>query len=181
MLTIYLFCLGLGGVLLATTFFGGDHDAPDDFGDFGHGHWQELFSLRNLTYFLFVFGAVGSLLSWYRGGRPGIFDLVLASATGLLVATIVHFTFRYIRDTDTADVSSDTKLLGRAALVTLPVGANGPGKIELSYGGQRVELLARLFERKDGTPDEIANGTEVVIVEMVAGTALVSRTSTEAN
>jgi hypothetical protein len=53
----------------------------------------------------------------------------------------------------------------------------GIGKIELSFGGQRVELLARPFDGEPGAVQPIENGSEVVIVEMSAGTALVSRAS----
>jgi hypothetical protein len=173
MLALYLFSLGIGGVLLVTTFFG-DSDAPDDI---GHGEWQQLFSLRNLTYFLFVFGAIGSLLAWTRGGRTNLFDALLAGGAATFVAALVHYVFRYLRRTDDAEVPSDVALLGRPAMVTLPVTRNAIGKIELTFGGQRVELLARPYGSED--VGDIGNGTEVVIVEMVAGTALVSRTSPE--
>ena len=181
MLALYLFSLGLGGVLLAASLFG-DHDSPD--GDLGGGHagytdWQQIFSLRNFTYFLFVFGAVGSLLAWSRGGRSGVFDVVLAASTGAAVAAMVQYVFSWLRRTDSSEVASDAALVGQAARVTLPVSAGGIGKIELTFGGQRVELLARPFGSEQGSTTEIGNGAEVVIVEMVAGMAMVSRASTE--
>jgi hypothetical protein len=174
MLGLYLFALGLGGVLLAATFFG-DSDAPDDAADAG---WQNIFSLRNLTYFLFVFGAVGSLLTWARGGA-GIDVLAISAVTALVVAAGVHWVFGYLRRTEAGEMPSDAALVGQAARVTLPVSRGDVGKIELTFGGQRVELLARPFRDDDAAGAAIANGTEVVIVEMAAGMALVSRTSPE--
>jgi hypothetical protein len=173
MIALYLFCLGLGGVLLAASFFA-EAEGPDDFSDVG---WQQLFSLRNLTYFLFVFGAVGSGLALIRGGNPGLSGLLLSSGAGLAVAAVVHRVFGYLRRTDSSEVASDRALVGQLARVTLPVGPEGIGKIELSFGGQRVELLARPFGAEPEDLQPIANGSEVVIVEMSAGTAMVSRAS----
>jgi hypothetical protein len=171
---VYLFCLGIGGVLLAASFFA-DAEGVDDLGDSG---WQALFSLRNFTYFLFVFGAIGSLMSLLRGGTTGVSELILAGGTALAVSGATHYVFRYLRRTDTAEVASDQALIGQPAWVTLPVGNDAVGKIELSFGGQRVELLARPFG-SDADAAPIANGSQVVIVEMVAGTALVSPASLE--
>jgi hypothetical protein len=93
------------------------------------------------------------------------------------VSAVVHRVFGYLRRTDSSEVASDRSLVGQLARVTLPVGPGGIGKIELSYGGQRVELLARPFESEPGEFQPIENGSEVVIVDMSAGTALVSRAS----
>jgi hypothetical protein len=172
---LYLFCLGLGGVLLVTSLFA-DAEGPDDFGDVG---WQQLFSLRNVTYFLFVLGAAGWLLSWLRGGSGSLGTFVMAFGAASAMATLVHYVFQYIHRTDSSEVQSDNALVGRSARVMVPVGSAGVGKIELSFGGQRVELLARPFGQDASTALEIGNGSEVVIVEMVAGTALVSRANTE--
>jgi hypothetical protein len=172
MLGLYLFALGLGGVLLAATFFA-DADGHDHL---GHSDWHQLFSMRNITYFLFVFGAIGSLLAWARGGRTTLLDGVAATTTAALVSALVNYVFGWVRKTDDSEVPSDVALVGRPAMVTLPIGREAIGKVELTFGGQRVELLARPYGSEE--PEIIGNGTEVVIVEMVAGTALVSRTST---
>ena len=173
MIALYLFCLGLGGVLLAASFFA-DAEGPDDFSDAG---WQQLFSLRNLTYFLFVFGAVGSALALVREGNPGLSGLLVSAGAAFGVAAVVHRVFAYLRRTDSSEVASDRALVGQLARVTLPVGPDGIGKVELTFGGQRVELLARPFGAEPGELQPIENGCEVVIVEMSAGTALVSRAS----
>lgn len=173
MIALYLFCLGLGGVLLAASFFA-EAEGPDGFSDAG---WQQLFSLRNLTYFLFVFGAVGAALTLAIDGKPGLSVLLFSSGSGLAVAGVVHRVFRYLRRTDSSEVASDRSLVGQLARVTLPVGPGGIGKIELSFGGQRVELLARPFDAGPEEVQPIENGSEVVIVDMTAGTALVSRAS----
>jgi hypothetical protein len=171
MIGIYLFCLGLGGVLLAASLFsdGNGHDHGLDTG------WHQFFSLRNLTYFLFVFGAIGSAAALLRDGNPGLLTHLIAAGSGLAVAAGVSQVFRYLRRTDTSEVPSDRSLVGQAAQVTLPVGIGGVGKVELLFGGQRIELLARPFD-PDHEPG-IETGSSVVIVEMNAGTALVSRAS----
>jgi hypothetical protein len=93
------------------------------------------------------------------------------------VSLVVHRVFGYLRRTDSSEVASDRALVGQLARVTLPVGPGGIGKVELTFGGQRVELLARPFGTGSGEPAPIENGSEVVIVDMTAGTALVSRAS----
>ena len=173
MIALYLFCLGLGGVLLAASFFA-EAEGPDDFSDVG---WQQLFSLRNLTYFLFVFGAVGFAIALVRGGNPGLSGLLISAAAAVGVSAVVHRVFRYLRRTDSSEVASDRALVGQLARVTLPVGPGGIGKIELTFGGKRGELLARPFEAGPAELNPIENGSEVVIVDMTAGTALVSRAS----
>ena len=173
MVALYLFCLGIGGVLLAATFFA-HAEGVDGLGDEG---WQQLFSLRNLTYFLFVFGAIGSASAFFRDGKPGLTTFLIAAGSGLLVSGLVHYVFGYLRRTDTAEVAPDSTLVGQAARVTLAVGSAGIGKVELTIGGQRVELLARPFGTERGSAGELENGSEVVIVEMVGGTAFVSRAS----
>jgi hypothetical protein len=183
MLALYLFCLGVGGVLLAASFFsdlgGHDHEIGD-YSDIHGGEWSQIFSLRNLTYFLFVFGAIGSGLALTRGGRTGLLELIIAAGAGLGVSAVVGWVFNYIRRTDSSEVASDSALVGMPARVILPVKDGSVGKIELSYGGQRVELLARPFGNKDdAVADEIVNGSEVVIVEMEAGMARVARANNE--
>jgi hypothetical protein len=173
MVALYLFCLGIGGVLLAASFFA-HAEGVDDLGDAG---WQQLFSLRNLTYFLFVFGAIGSSIAFLRGGKPGITTLLISAGAGLVMAALAHNVFGYVRRTDTSEIAPDSSLVGQAARVTLPVGSAGIGKVELTIGGQRVELLARPFGTERGDAGELENGSEVVIVEMVGGTAFVSRVS----
>ena len=171
MTAVYLFCLGVGGVLLLASFFS-DADAPDDI---GQSSWADFLSFRNLTYFLFVFGAIGSAAALLRDGRVGLTTHLLAAGSGLAVAAGVSQVFRYLRRTDTSEVPSDSSLVGQAAQVTLPVGIGGVGKVELLFGGQRVELLARPFD--PAHEPSIETGSSVVIVEMSAGTALVSRAS----
>ena len=173
MIALYLFCLGVGGVLLAASFFA-EAEGADNFSDAG---WQQLFSLRNLTYFLFVFGAVGSAIALVRDGNPGLSGLLISAAAAIGVSAVVHRVFGYLRRTDSSEVASDRTLVGQLARVTLPVGPGGIGKIELTFGGQRVELLARPFDTGPEELQPIENGSEVVIVDMAAGTALVSRAS----
>ena len=173
MVAVYLFCLGVGGVLLLASFFS-DAETPDDV---GQSSWAEFFSLRSLTYFLFVFGAIGSALSFLRDGGAGLLGLVVAVGLGLAMAGGAGQLFRYLRRTDTAEVRSDRDLVGQAAQVTLTVGIGAVGKVELVFGGQRVELLARPFD--PAHEPAIETGSQVVIVDMDAGIALVSHASLE--
>jgi membrane protein implicated in regulation of membrane protease activity len=175
MIGVYLFALSLGGILLVASFFG-DTDGPDHAGG---GDWHSLFSLRNLTYVLFVFGFIGTALSWLGSGNPGIGTFLISLTAGLGIGAAVSRVFSYLHRTDNSEIASDAELRGRSAQVTLPVSSAGIGKIELMYGGQRVELLARPFGQDGDQAQEIRTGSEVVIVEMAGGLALVSPATTE--
>lgn len=174
MIGVYLFSLSLGGILLLASFFG-DADGPDHMGG---GDWHSLFSLRNLTYVLFVFGLIGTSLTWLLSGA-GVGTFLISLTAGLGMGTVVSRVFSYLHRTDNSEVASDAALRGRSAQVTLPVSSAGIGKIELTYGGQRVELLARPFGQDTADAQEIRTGSEVVIVEMVGGLALVTPATTE--
>src|SRR5688572_26655474 len=99
MASLYLFSLLVGGVLLAVGAFGGAHDhhsgagahhSPDSEGA------GKLLSIRTLTYFLFVFGGVGGALTWGWRDAYSIFVLALALLSGLGIAGLVAYAFRYL-------------------------------------------------------------------------------------
>jgi hypothetical protein len=172
MLSLYLFSLLVGGVLLAAAAFG-SHHAHDSGDDFDHSHDTDgaakLLSLRTLTYFLFVFGGVGGGLSW--AGVNRWLALPLALALGLTVAAGVAFVFRYLSRTDSGERSGEDSFVGLQGRVVLPIGAGGLGKVMVRRGDRMFELVARPLDASaTGTP----NWKAVVVVEMNRGTALVA-------
>ena len=89
MFSLYLFSAIVGGALIAFSLFGSGDGHGHDFGgghaaghDVGHDHNPFKFlSLRTLTYFLFVFGGVGAVLSRTWSGS-GIMAFLLATVLG---------------------------------------------------------------------------------------------------
>jgi hypothetical protein len=170
MFTLYVFAVVVGGGLLAFSFLGGaDGDAHHDV-DHGHPAVQWL-SLRTATYFLFVFGGVGAVLSktWPAGTAPIV--LLLAAVAGLGVGALVSAAFAWLRRTDSGDRAHDEEFVGLTGRVVLPIRSGGVGKVQVQRGGRTIELLARAV-RADVA--ESALWTSVIVVDMDKGTALVT-------
>lgn len=173
MFSLYLFSLVVGGGMLALGVFGQDvDDVGGGHGHVGHDEFQFL-SLRTLTYFLFGFGAVGAALTklWSWAATPLI--LLVATATGLLVGTMVSFAFRYLHRTGSGDRESDDSFIGLTGRITVPISSSGSGmgKVLIERGGRTFELMARPLETAEQSP---AKWKAVIVVEMKRGTAVVA-------
>jgi hypothetical protein len=173
MLSLYLFSLIVGGVLLAAAAFGGGH-GHDHSGAFDHAHHDtdgaaKFLSLRTLTYFLFGFGGVGGGLSW--AGMNRWLALPIALTLGFGVAALVGLTFRYLARTDSGERSGEDSFVGLQGKVVLPIADGGLGKVMVQRGDRTYELVARPL---DASATGIPNWKAVVVVEMNRGTALVA-------
>ena len=168
MFTLYLFAVVVGGGLLAFSLLGdADSDAHHD-----HGHAAvQWLSIRTLTYFLFVFGGVGAVLSrsWPAGAWPIV--LVLAALAGVGVSLTVSAAFAYLRRTDSGARTADDGFVGLTGTVTLPIRAGGLGKVQVARGDRVIELLARSINPDAG---DSALWKAVIVVEMQQGVALVT-------
>jgi hypothetical protein len=169
MITLYWLALVVGGGLALLSLFGDlvHLDMHDVAADVGAWH---ILSLRTATYFLFAFGAAGLLVSASGGG--GQIALLGASVAGGMSAALSAAAFRYLRRSESGGVPADASLVGLPGRVVLPLRDGGTGKIVVSRGGRDIELLARAFDVATGPP--IETWTEVVVVEVAAGTALVT-------
>jgi len=168
MFTLYLFSLVVGGGLLAFSFFGGDGDGDDLH---HHGHATEWLSLRTLTYFLFVFGGVGAVLSKTWSGAAAPLVLLFAALAGLGVGATVSAAFGYLRRTSSGNADADDSFVGLTGSVTLPIRAGGVGKVVVQRGDRTFELLARSIKPD---ADDSALWKAIIVVEMERGTALVT-------
>ena len=155
----------------------GGHDSHGGhFGDAGHhdvhGHEAaKWFSLRTLTYFLFVFGGVGAALTklWPVAAMPLV--LLLSAASGLTVGAVVSFAFNYLRKTDSGVRESDDSFVGLAGTMSLPFSSGGMGKVLVRRGDRSYELIAR---PRDAADRAAPQWKSVIVVEMHRGTALVT-------
>jgi membrane protein implicated in regulation of membrane protease activity len=127
----------------------------------------DLLSIRSLAFFLALFGATGLVLGWLDAN--GVVTLVAALALGAFALWINATLMRYIRTSSVTTELSDRVLEGRPARVVLPVAPNRRGRVSIDVQGQVVYLVARPY--RDGTFDV---GTEVVVVEVDRGAALVA-------
>lgn len=147
MLSLYLFSVLVGGILLAVSAFGSHGHGHDAGGGGDHAHHDhdggnKILSLRTLTYFLFVFGGVGGALSWQWNVSPFVvFPIALLSGVG--IAGLVASTFRYLARTDSGSRDGEESFVGLAGRIVLPIGEAGVGKVLVKRGDRTYELLAR--------------------------------------
>jgi membrane protein implicated in regulation of membrane protease activity len=172
---LYLISLVLGGLLLAASLVGDLLDM-DGFGDTDPGDLHIL-TLRGVTYFLFVFGAIGTGLTRLTG-TPTLATLAIALTAGVGTAALVDRVFGYLRRTDSGTVESDRTLHGLTAEVIVPMATGRLGKISVRRSGERLELLARPFDDREGDPGQ---WKDVRIIDIRDGTALVSPTTDESH
>lgn len=171
MLPIYVFALMVGGGLLLFSLLGGD-DGGDVDADASHGENPiQILSLRTLTYFLFVFGGVGTALSWTWRTAGSLPVLLLSAGAGLAVGTIASAVFGYLRRTDSGARRSEESFVGLTARVSVPIASGGIGKVLVHRDDRAYELLARPF---DASATGSTDWTAVVVVEMRRGIALVA-------
>jgi len=178
----FLFWLSLiiGGGLFLLSLAG---DVLDLDGHDGHAFhsdsdsdWGRIFSLRNATYFMFAFGAVGVLLNLVWGGEREMLGFLFAVLTGLFAWGMSFAAFGYIRRTDSGQMLGDQLLVGRVGTVLMPILKGGTGKIVVARSGQTQELLAKPLSDDDVNPE---TWDSVIVVEVRDGVALVTPFSEE--
>ena len=173
---LYWFAMVVGvGMYLFSVFADthghGDVDAGHDAGDHHAMDGYQILSLRNATYFLFAFGVTGVALKWMWGGNRGLLTAIIATAIGMLGATLSTVVFGWLRKSESGDMPGDRAWLGATGAVVLPLSMNGTGKIFVSRSGRSQELLARPFDHDASNPEQWSN---VVVLEIRDGVALVA-------
>lgn len=177
-LSLYLFCLALGAVLLgASLFLGGDGDldadadadldldgdADVDAGadDAGGFEWSVLpfGSLRFWTFLVGTFGLMGVLLDLM--GVPALLALAVALATGLGVGWGAFRLFRWLAREEVSGAVHLSSYVEHEARVLVPVRRGGLGKIVVDRPSGRVELLATTRDARD-----IEVGGRVLVVSV---------------
>lgn len=199
MAMLFWFALVLGGGLLLVSTVG--HIVGDVLGDTGggdvsdgaqadadsdtaggvhpvapgaHGADHEGFrflSVRTVTYFLFAFGAAGVLLTYAWHGMLPLVAGGVALACGILTAYLSAMIFNWVGAGDSGALAGDRALVGASGVVTLPLRADGTGKVLVRSSGRELELLARAIDAAPGNP---AEWTDVMVVDVADGVALVT-------
>lgn len=179
MASIFLFALILGGGLLGLSLLGdlfGGADADFDLDtdadlDADLGGAMRIFTLRNLTYFLFGFGAIGWLLLELR---PELAIAVVTAAAvvgGGLAAALAAVLFGWLRATESGWQGEEATFVGCEGRVLLPVRHGKAGQIMVRRGEREHELRALPFDEGAGEPE---SWKSVVVIDMDGGTARVS-------
>jgi hypothetical protein len=188
MLTLYLVCLLLGGLLIAVSIFGGgdgdvdvdvageadldvegDVDVDADAGS-GLAAAARFLSMRNFVFFVAFFGLTGTLLSLLQDN--GMATLVTAVGLGLAAAWAVHALMGYLRSSQSGTLPSPSALAGSQARVVVGIRAAHPGKVDVVAGDRTHQFLAQLHE--GAKVDHFEVGDKVVVVRIQDGVALVA-------
>jgi hypothetical protein len=198
MISLYVFSLVLGGGFLGLSLLGdlfgghGDVDLDVDVdldmdvdagGDLDlhhtdvavhdHGHLaSKIFSIRTITYSLFGFGAVGTLLTWLWAGTAATTTLLLAIGTGLTSGALISSAFVWVKRSESGRLDTEDAFEGHVGRVTLPVSDSG-GLVLVEKAGKEIELRALPHPSAAGRGDA-ASWRQVVVVEMHHGIALVA-------
>lgn len=177
MLTAYIACLGVGGVLLVLSLFGdfleGDADlAVDADATAASEAASAIFSVRTFVYGLFGFGAAGTALHLFWDGGGPLGAALAAAGTGLVSGALASVVFRYLRRTEAGLMEGEEAFVGTAGRVALEIGPDSPGLVRLRRGDRRIRVRARLAAAAVG--ETLAEGREVVVVEMKDGVAAVT-------
>lgn len=177
MISTYIVCLVIGGVLVLLGAISGGHSGDHSI-DGGHdmshadGHadsWIPFFSLRFWTYALAGFGLCGLLTEGYAK-VPTSMALPVSIGTGLAAGLGVSYIVRWAMRTE-ANSSAGTKdLMGATGRVMVPIRSGLPGKIRCQIKGDWIEILAL---PEDG--ETIESGEEVVILTVEKDRAMVMR------
>lgn len=147
----------------------GDHSGGDtdfDSGGFDHSGGGFLdhfgfFSVRNLIYFMMMFGWTG--LAFSKIGMPIIISMPLGVIAGLLTTVIIGWIFfmmSKLTETGNTEVSSAVGKIGKVYL-PIPEKRKGNGVIQVVMQGSTQELEAIT----DG--EKLVSGTSVQVIEVM--------------
>ena len=184
MLTAYIFCLVVGGGLLALSLFGdfleGDVDADgalelegDANLDADGADFARLFSLRAIVYTLFGFGAAGAVLhAVWGGGRPGL-TAAVAGGMGIASGALINTVFGYLKRTESGAMEGEESLIGLRGEVRLEITEGGIGEVRIDGGERQFRIRARADDLEDAGV-ALEAGRPVVVVDVKEGVAVVA-------
>jgi membrane protein implicated in regulation of membrane protease activity len=190
MLTLYLVCLVLGGLLIAVSIFGGgdtdvdvdvsadaDVDVEADVDANGEGEGltaaARFLSLRNLVFFMAFFGLTGTLLSALGGQH--LATLLTSLGLGVVAAYAVQRLMDYLRSSQSGALPGASALAGAEARVVVGLAGRRPGKVDVVAGDRTYQFVARLHEGAGVDHAEV--GDALVVVRIQDGIALVAEKS----
>ena len=172
---IYLIAVVLGGgSLLVQMLAGGDHGhdgAGLGHADGGHPDGPGILSTRSAIYGIFTFGFVGGLLHVLGVVEPRT-ALLVGIASAVAAGAGVGYAFRSLGDAGASGAAAIDEVRGRRARVLVACARGRRGKVRVPLKGHQVDVLATTDEER------IAEGTEVVIVDVRDGVAHVATAAT---
>ena len=168
MLDVYWGCL-IGGMVfgVVSLLFGdGIGDAVDAIGIDGLDFLHPMTVVGAVTFF----GGAGIMLADYTELDPA--SVIWLSAAGAVAFAVLAF-FAYVRPMRRTESSlgySERELVGRSAVVSIPIPGNGSGQVRVSLGEQATYQIAASYDGRAIEEDAV-----VIIVEIEDGEVCVMR------
>lgn len=169
-------------LILELTGIGADHGAHD--ADSGGAHFDfsgdaggfldhfSFFSVRNLIYFLMMFGWVG--LACSKAGIPSFFGIPIGIAAGLLTTVIiawVFYTMSRLTETGNINISNAVGTIG-TVYIPIPAEREGSGVVQVVLQGVTTELDAYT----DG--EKLSTGATIRVLEVLGANKILVAKST---
>jgi membrane-bound ClpP family serine protease len=180
MLLIYG-AIALAGLILLVggALFGHDHDGDHGFdhgfdhgGDHGADHGGEavvsIFSMRVIGTFIMGFGGGGTIGAFY--GLSTIGCSLAGLAVGVLMGALMYVVLRVMYSQQSNSLISSTNLVGENGVVTIPIGRNFPGEVQVTTGSRSSTWLA-----VSAPGETISKGQTVIVLEAHGSQLLVKR------
>jgi membrane protein implicated in regulation of membrane protease activity len=143
---------------------GFDHDS--DHHDGGQSS-VSIFSFRVIVVFLTGFGAVGALCTYFK------MDMLTSSffgvVTGLILGFVSWWMMNFAMKQQASSLINTNELVGKDAIVHIPIPVNGLGEVVIELNGQRKYISAR----SKNTDKAIPINSQVKILSNSAGTLIV--------
>ncbi len=171
MLSVYLFCTLVGGLLVALSAFGGldgvdfDHDfdtdvefkdRPQEEGQIrvrsktSKGRlWLPFFSLKFWTFGTCFFGLAGLLLWAVQPTMPLAISIIISLAFGIFCGTSMASVMRALKEAKVDSLVRTSDLTGLSGIVEIPFDKNSRGKVRLNVKGSTVAFGAFTEENKE--------------------------------
>ena len=184
MISVYVFSLVVGGILLgASIFLGGDSSDANADVDTGsgdelalsdsHGGFEGVLvmflSLRFWTFFAAFFGLTGLVLDGLDLLAPPL-ALVAALGMGFLSASGAASALRLLSGPSLDSTGQHGDYIGKPARVLVPLSADTTGKVRLELRGSTVDILAVTDES-----EPLRAGETVLVIDLEGHKARVSR------
>ncbi|MDY6805094.1 MAG: NfeD-like protein [Cyanobacteriota bacterium] len=183
MLSVYLFCTLVGGLLVALSAFGGldgvefdqDFDADLEFRDAPEGKgqirvkpksskgrfWLPFFSMKFWTFGTCFFGLAGLFLWAVKPTMMPAISIAISLAFGIFCGTSMASAMRVLKEAKVDSLVRTSDLIGLSGMVELPFDKNSRGKVLLNVKGSMVAFGAFTEENK-----EFAVGEKAFVVGM---------------
>lgn len=171
MLSVYLFCTLVGGLLVALSAFGGldgvdfdrDFDMDLEFRDSPQEEsqmrvaaktskrrlWLPFFSLKFWTFGSCFFGLAGLLLWAVQPTMAPLISTIVALTFGTFCGTSMAWAIRSLKEAKIDSLARTSDLIGLSGIVEIPFDKNSRGKVRLNVKGSTVAFGAFTEENKE--------------------------------